>query len=84
MTNNRPIDLRIELGRAHLDPNELHRLRPGTVISLDSLAAAPVDIYAGGRLIGRGETVVHDGCVAVRVVEIVALRAVHGRQKCVA
>jgi flagellar motor switch protein FliN len=84
MTNSRPIDLQIELGRAHLDPAEVRQLRPGTVISLDSLAAAPVDIHAGGRLVARGETVVHDGCVAVRVVEIVALSAVHGRQKCVA
>jgi flagellar motor switch protein FliN len=71
MTDSQQIDLRIELGRTHLDPEDMRQLRGGTVVSLDTLAGEPVDVYAAGRLVARGETVVHNDCVAVRVVELV-------------
>jgi flagellar motor switch protein FliN len=84
MTDNQPTDLRIELGRTRLDPAEIRQLRPGTVVSLSALAGGPVDVYAAGRLVARGESVVHDGRVAVRVVELIGLPSALGRQKCVA
>jgi flagellar motor switch protein FliN/FliY len=64
------IELRIELGRTRLDPEAARQLRGGAVVSLDNAAGEPVDVYAAGRLVARGETVVHDDRVAVRLVEL--------------
>ena len=64
------LDLRIELGRTRMRPGEVRRLRSGSVIPLDKLAGEPVDLHAGGRRIARGELLVLDGKIAVRVVEL--------------
>ena len=42
----------------------------GSVIPLDNLAGDPVDLYADGRLIGRGEVLELGGKLAVRVVQL--------------
>jgi flagellar motor switch protein FliN len=64
------LDLRIELGRTRLQPNDVQTLRSGSVVSLDEPLGQPAAIYAAGRLIGRGEVVVIDGHIGVRVVEL--------------
>lgn len=64
------LELKIELGRTQLYHDELAKLRRGAVVSLDKPAAAPVDVLAGGRLIARGEVVVLDGRLCVRVAEV--------------
>ena len=63
-------EVRIELGRTHLQPEDLQQLRSGSVVSLDGPVDEPAAIYAGGRLIGRGEVVVVDGKIGVRVMEL--------------
>ena len=55
------LDLRIELGRTHIGRDEVRKLRTGSVVPLDNAAGDPVDLYAGGRLIARGEVLVLDG-----------------------
>jgi flagellar motor switch protein FliN len=70
----RQIDLRIELGRTRLQPDGVEKLRSGSVLSLDGSAGEPAAIYAGERLIGRGEIVVVDGKIGVRVVELLRLQ----------
>jgi flagellar motor switch protein FliN len=64
------LDLRMELGRAHLDPDEAAKLRKGAVVPLDKAAGALVELYAGDQLIGRGEALALDGQMAFRVVEL--------------
>ena len=66
------LDLRIELGRTHLDLEEVLKLRRGSVVALDKLAGDPVDIYVNGRLIARGEVLVLNDNFCVRVAELVA------------
>ena len=41
----------------------------GDVLELDSREGDPVDVYVDGRLYARGEAVVVDGHLAVRVCE---------------
>ena len=72
MTDNQLIALRIELGRTCLGADGVRQLRSGAVVSLDGAAGEPVDLYAAGRLVARGQTVVHENRVAVRVVELVS------------
>lgn len=64
------LELRIELGRARLRFDEARNLRNGSVVALDGMAGEPVSVYAGRRCVGRGELLVCDGKIAVRMVEI--------------
>jgi flagellar motor switch/type III secretory pathway protein FliN len=61
--------LRIELGRARLCRTEAEKLRKGSVVLLESATRHPVDLFAGGELIARGEVLTLDGKLAVRVTE---------------
>ena len=65
------IKVRIELGRGHLSSEDVSQLDVGSVIELDSLADAPLDVYASGGLLARGDAVIADGKLGVRVNEIV-------------
>jgi flagellar motor switch protein FliN/FliY len=66
--------LQIELGRTRIHRAEAQRLRKGSVIPLDNLAGDPVDLYADGRLIGRGEVLELGGALGVRVLQLAAGR----------
>jgi len=67
-----PLRVTVELGRVHLLLGDLLRLTPGALVELDRFAGEPLDIRIGDKLIGRGEAVVTDGRLGVRVTEIVA------------
>ena len=66
------LDLKIELGRTHMHLDEVLRLQQGAVVTLDKLAGDPVDIYANGRLIARGEVLVLNDNFCVRVAELIS------------
>ena len=60
-------------------PTTCEKLRSGSVVLLDGPIGEPAAIYAGGRLIGRGEIVVVDGKIGVRVVELLECRRQYRR-----
>jgi flagellar motor switch protein FliN/FliY len=64
------LNLKIELGRTQMHLEDVLKLRKGSVVPLDKLAGDPVDIYANGRLIARGEVLVMDDSFCVRVVDL--------------
>jgi flagellar motor switch protein FliN len=66
------LDLKIELGRTQMHLEDVLRLKQGAVVALDKLAGDPVDIYANGRLIARGEVLVLNDNFCVRVAELIA------------
>lgn len=66
-----PLDLNIELGRTHMKLEDVLRLRKGAVVPLNKLAGDPVDIFANGRLIARGEVLVLNDNFCVRVAELI-------------
>ncbi|HEX5472670.1 MAG TPA: flagellar motor switch protein FliN [Lacipirellulaceae bacterium] len=66
------LDLKIELGRTQMHLEEVLRLKQGAVVTLNKLAGDPVDIYANGRLIARGEVLVLNDNFCVRVAELIA------------
>jgi flagellar motor switch protein FliN/FliY len=65
------LDLKIELGRTQMHLDDVLRLKQGAVVTLDKLAGDPVDIYANGRLIARGEVLVLNDNFCVRVAELI-------------
>ncbi len=65
------LDVKIELGRTHMQLDEVLKLGQGAVVALDKLAGDPVDIYVNGRLIARGEVLVLNDNFCVRVAELI-------------
>jgi flagellar motor switch protein FliN/FliY len=61
----------IELGTARLDDDSLAQLDTGSLVTLDRHAADPVDILVEGRLVARGELLVIEKELAVRIVELI-------------
>jgi flagellar motor switch protein FliN/FliY len=66
------LDLKIELGRTQMHLEDVLRMKQGAVVTLDKLAGDPVDIYANGRLIARGEVLVLNDNFCVRVAELIS------------
>ena len=66
-----PIDLVVELGRTTLSVRELSRLEADDVIELNRLVNEPLEIRAGGQAFARGEVVVVDDRVGLRITELV-------------
>lgn len=64
------LTLRIELGRGEIRREEAESLRTGSLVQLSNSAAAPVDLYVGRQLVGRGEAVAVAGKLGVRVLQL--------------
>lgn len=64
-------DLTVIIGRARRPIRELLEMRTGSVIALDRTPTDPVEVLANGTLVARGEMVVVDGGLGVRITEIV-------------
>lgn len=65
-----PIEITVELGRTHKKISEILELGQGSVIELDKLVGEPLNIYANGKFIAKGEVVVIDDSFGIRVTEI--------------
>ncbi|MDR3310987.1 MAG: FliM/FliN family flagellar motor switch protein, partial [Oscillospiraceae bacterium] len=55
-----PLQVSVELGKAHRQISEILDFGIGTIVVLDKLAGDPVEIYVNGKLIAKGEVVVID------------------------
>lgn len=67
-----PLELTVELGRIRLTLSELAaRLGPGSIITLDKVTGAPLDVRVNARLVARAEAVaVGDRC-GIRILELI-------------
>lgn len=65
------LDMTIELGRTHMQLEDVLKLKQGAVVPLDKLAGDPADIYVNGRLVARGEVLVLNDNFCVRVAELI-------------
>lgn len=65
-----PVELTVELGKAIKKISEILEYGPGTVIELDKLVGEPLEIYANGKFIAKGEVVVIDDNFGVRITDI--------------
>ena len=64
------VPLRVVLGETELPVEDIARMGQGTIIELSSNAGEPVDLYAAGERIARGEVVVIDDNFGIRVTEL--------------
>jgi len=65
------LQISVELGHAKRKVKDILEFAQGTIIELESQAAAPVDIIVNGNLIAKGDVVVVEDDFAVRITEIV-------------
>jgi len=65
-----PLEIKVELGRAKIQIQELLNLSPGSAVKLVRLEGEPVDILANDTLIAKGEVVVQNEKYGIRVTEI--------------
>lgn len=68
--NDVTIMLTIEIGRAQIKIRDLLNLTKDSIIDLNKLAGEPVDIYANGKLISRGNIITANGKYCVRLTAI--------------
>ncbi len=72
LQDHRDESLSIELGRTCVSQRHASQLRCGSVVELDKLVDEDVDVFANGRLVARGEVLVIDNCLSVRVTEVIS------------
>lgn len=65
-----PVEITAELGRATKHIGEILEYGPGTIIELDKLVGEPLNIYANGKFIAKGEVVVIDDNFGIRITDI--------------
>ncbi|MDR1912284.1 MAG: flagellar motor switch protein FliN [Helicobacteraceae bacterium] len=70
------IELVSDLGQTTLPLREILNLERGSVIDLGKPAGESVEIYVNGRIIGRGEVMVYEKNLAIRVNEVLDANAV--------
>ncbi|MEO8426465.1 MAG: flagellar motor switch protein FliN [Verrucomicrobiota bacterium] len=66
-----PIKLSVELGSCHMSMKDLLQLSVGSVVKLDKVADAPVDIYVNQKLVARGGVVVVEDRFGIKITEII-------------
>lgn len=64
------VEIAVEVGRARMSLGDALALGPGAVVVLDRVADEPVDLLVNGRRIARGEVVVADGQLGLRITEV--------------
>jgi flagellar motor switch protein FliN len=69
-----PLEVTVELGRTRLLIRDILDLAAGSIIELDKIAGEPVDLFANGMLVARGEVIVIDDNFGVRVTEIITAK----------
>lgn len=65
-----PLTLTAELGRVERRVEEVMALGPGSIVELERMVGEPVEIWANGQWIARGEVVVVEENFGVRITEI--------------
>lgn len=70
-----PVRVSLEVGSATLSVRELLALNQGAVVELDRLAGEPLDVLVNGSLIAKGEVVVVDEQLGIRLTELVSAKA---------
>lgn len=66
-----PVGLTVELGSCHLPMRDVLNLNVGSVVQLDKLADAPVELRVNDKLVARGEVVVVENRFGIKITELV-------------
>lgn len=70
------VDFIAELGTTTISIAELLRLEAGSVIDLEKPAGESVELYINNRIFGKGEVMVYEKNLAIRINEILDSKSV--------
>ncbi len=74
------LDMEVEfiadLGETELTVNEILKLEKGSIIDLKKPAGESVESYVNGRILGKGEVMVYEKNLAIRINEVLDSSAV--------
>lgn len=65
-----PIRITVELGRTRKSIADIQQFDYGSIITLNKNASEPVEVFANGKLVAKGETVVIGEHLGVRITEV--------------
>ena len=65
-----------DLGRVDMTLKEILKLEKGSVIDLQKAAGESVDVYINGRIVGKGEVMVYEKNLAIRLNEVLDSNAI--------
>jgi flagellar motor switch protein FliN/FliY len=66
-----PVSLTVELGACQLPMRDVLQLNVGSVVQLDKVADAPVELHVNQKLVARGEVVVVDNRFGIKITELI-------------
>lgn len=66
-----PVQLTVELGRTKIAIKDLLQLVQGSVVELNGMAGAPMDVLINGTIVAQGEVVVVNDKFGIRVTDII-------------
>ena len=65
-----PVEVSVQLGSCHLPMREVLNLTTGSIVQLDKVADAPVDLHVNTKLVTRGEVVVVENRFGIKITEL--------------
>ncbi len=66
-----PVNISVELGSCQMPMREVLQLGIGSVVQLDKVADAPVELFVNRKLVARGEVVVVADRFGIKITELV-------------
>jgi len=67
-----PLDVRVELGQVKMIVNDLLQLGQGSIVELNKHISDQVDVFISDKLIARGEVVVVEEKLGIRLTDIIS------------
>ena len=67
-----PVNLSVELGSCQMPMRDVLQLSTGSVVQLDKVADAPVELFVNRKLVARGEVVVVEDRFGIKITELVS------------
>jgi flagellar motor switch protein FliN/FliY len=66
-----PVKVTVELGSCQMAMRDVLQLNSGSVVQLDKVAAAPVDLYVNQKRIASGEVIVVEDRLGIKITKVI-------------
>jgi flagellar motor switch protein FliN/FliY len=70
-----PVKITVELGSCQMPMREVLQLASGSVVQLDKIAEAPVDLYVNQKRIAHGEVVVVEDRLGIKITKVLGAQS---------
>lgn len=67
-----PLEMTVRLGERRMRIRDLLRLEPNAILELNRSVDDPVELVVSGQVVARGEVLVEQDRLAIRILDVVA------------